>query len=45
MSCEGCGRNDIPVFFLADPFALQVSNEVWMRWLCSPCHDDRYDDI
>lgn len=42
--CEECGERKKNVTKVADPFAEQVNDEVWMRWLCGPCAQNRADE-
>jgi len=33
------------IFWEADPFVLEIHDEVWMSWICERCYDSRKDDI
>lgn len=42
--CEECGSRKPDVDLVADPFAKEVNNEIWLRWLCEPCIQSRADE-
>lgn len=43
--CEICGKEGEDVAYEADPFILEIDDEVVMCWLCSQCWQERADDI
>lgn len=43
--CEECDERKPDVKRVADPFALQINDEVWMRKLCAECYSDRCLEI
>lgn len=43
--CEICGKEGEDVAYEADPFILEIDDEIVMRWLCSQCWQERADDI
>lgn len=43
--CEECGHRKTDVARVPDPFAAEVNDEEWMRWLCERCVQDRSDEV
>lgn len=43
--CDECGHQKTDVDLVADPFALEINDQVWMRWLCGGCLQDRTDEV
>ena len=42
--CDECGDRTPDVMRVADPFAAEVNDEVWMRDLCAGCYTARLDE-
>lgn len=42
--CDECGHRKTGVTRVADPFAAEVNDEQWMRWLCGDCYGHRADE-
>lgn len=46
-TCDHCGRRDVPVVFIRDPFLAEVHPEDPNEdtWWCMPCYDCRHDEV
>ena len=43
--CDECNDRKQDVKKVADPFAAEVNDEVWMRYLCAGCYGARMDEV